>query len=212
MLQLAHALKELPETERKNPNPVSDQDPRDWLAPSREYVAPSSNLFFASNDVKTSLMSHLPSKPLADKFVAHYWQAAHVIAKTLHRPSFERAYQKFWASLDAGVEPRASFQAVVFAVLLTSVISMSEDKVLKELGVDKQCLVENFRRGAEAALTRANFLRATKLETLQAFVMYLVSCDFTHASIIALSASETFHAPFWYCSNQTHRFRSAEVK
>jgi hypothetical protein len=120
-------------------------------------------------------MRHLPSKPLVDRFIAHYWQAVHAVAKTLHRPSFERSYQKSWASIDAGIEPRASFQAVIFAVLLSSVVSMPEQKVLEELAVDKQSLVENFRRGAEGALARANFLRATKLETLQAFVMYLVS-------------------------------------
>jgi len=120
-------------------------------------------------------MSHLPSKSIVDRFVTHYWQAVHVIAKTLHRPSFERSYERFWTSISAGIEPRASFQAVVFAVLLSSVVSMPEHKVMKELAVDKQSLVENFRRGAEAALARANFLRATKLETLQAFVMYLVS-------------------------------------
>ena len=52
---------------------------------------------------------------------------------------------------------------------------MSDDRVLTEFGVDKQSLVNNFREGAEAALARANFLRTTKVETLQAFVMYLVS-------------------------------------
>jgi hypothetical protein len=173
-VQLAHALRELPKTERANPKPVSEQDPQQWLAPSRDYVAPSSDFFFPNGE-KTSLMSHLPSKPLVDKLIAHYWEAVHVIAKTVHRPSFARSYEKFWASIGAGVEPRASFQAVVFAALLSSVISMSEFKVLQELGVDKQSLVDNFRRGTEAALARANFLRATKLETLQAFVMYLVS-------------------------------------
>lgn len=120
-------------------------------------------------------MAHLPSRPLVDKLIMHYWKAVHLIARTLHRPSFERQYEKFWVSIDAGIEPRASFQAVVLAALLNSAVSMPEHKVLTELGVDKSSLIENFRRGTEAALSRANFLRATKLETLQAFVMYLVS-------------------------------------
>ncbi|KAF2827347.1 hypothetical protein CC86DRAFT_348722 [Ophiobolus disseminans] len=172
--ELVQALRELPKVERVNPNPVADQDPQDWLAPSRDYVAPSSSLYFAPGGEKTSLMTHLPSKPLVDKLIAHYWEAVHVIARTVHRPSFERQYERFWASIGVGLEPRNSFQAVVLAALLSSVVSMPEHKVLSELGVDKQSLVDNFRRGTEAALSRANFLRATKLETLQAFVMYLI--------------------------------------
>jgi len=119
-------------------------------------------------------MSYLPAKQLVDQLMAHYWQAVHVVARTVHRPSFERHYEKFWESLALGIEPRTSFQAVVFAALLSSVISMSSEKILSEFGVDKQGLVDNFREAAEAALSRANLLGTTKLETLQAFVMYLV--------------------------------------
>jgi hypothetical protein len=99
----------------------------------------------------------------------------HTIARTVHRPSFERQYQKFWVNANLGIEGQASFQAVLFAALLSSVISMSEDTVRAEFGVEKQSWVDRFREGTEAALARANFLATTKLETLQAFVMYLVS-------------------------------------
>lgn len=74
-----------------------------------------------------------------------------------------------------GMEPRASFQAVLFAALLGSVVSMTDDMVRAEFGVERQTMVDSFREGVETALARANFLRTTKLETLQAFVMYLVS-------------------------------------
>jgi hypothetical protein len=111
---------------------------------------------------------------MVNSLIEHYWEAVHVIAKTVHRPSFERHLQRFWDNLHAGIEPRFSFQAVLFAALLTSIVSMSEDKVVDEFGVDKRSLVDNFRQGTEAALAKANFLRTTKLETMQAFVMYLV--------------------------------------
>lgn len=120
-------------------------------------------------------MSYLPAKDLVDKLLAHYWQAVHLIAKTMHRPSFERHYKRFWESVESGVEPRNSFQAVLFAAMLSSVISMPSEKILSDFGVDKHGLVNNFREATEAALSRANLLRTTKLETLQAFVMYLVS-------------------------------------
>lgn len=147
----------------------------DWMMPSSEYVAPSSSFFFTPAADRTTFLNYLPAKSLVDKLMAHYWQAVHVIARTLHRPSFERQYERFWRDVASSVEPRNSFQAVVFAALLSSVISMSNEKVFAEFGVNRQGLVDNFREATEAALSRANLLRTTKLETIQAFVMYLVS-------------------------------------
>lgn len=145
------------------------------MSPSNDYVAPSSGFFFAPGVEKMSLMTYLPSKGLVDKLMAHYWQAVHPIARTVHRSTFERHYEIFWKNVSVRVEPRISFQAVLFAALLSSVISMTDERIVAEFGVDKQSLVDSFRSGAESALARANFLRTTKLETLQAFVMYLVS-------------------------------------
>jgi hypothetical protein len=145
------------------------------MAPGSEFVAPSSSFFFAPGVEKTSLMAYLPSKTLVDKLIANYWEVVHIISHVVHRPSFERQYEAFWQSIRSGIEPRMSYQAVLFAALLASIISMPEEKVLSEFGVDKRSLVENFQQGTEAALAKANFLRTTKMETLQAFVMYLVS-------------------------------------
>ncbi len=73
-----------------------------------------------------------------------------------------------------GIEPTGSLQAVVFAAMFSGVVSMSEDVVMRDFGVHKKNLVGNFQIGTETALSRANLLRTTKVETLQAFVMYMV--------------------------------------
>jgi hypothetical protein len=145
------------------------------MSPGSDYVAPSSNFFFGAHSSNASPLGFLPSRVLVDKLLAHYWQAVHIIVYTVHRPSFERYYQVFWNNVAIQLEPRPPFQALLFAMLLSSIISMPEQKVLSEFGVDKQILVDQFKQGAESALARANFLQATKLETLQAFVTYLVS-------------------------------------
>jgi hypothetical protein len=173
VLQLAQALSGV--RRRESQNPFTGQSPETWMAPGREYLAPSSSFFFGPGVHKTSLTTYLPSQVLVDKLLDHYWKAVHILARTVHRPSFERQYDKFWTDINSGIEPRVSFQAVVFAALLSSAISMSDEMVMNEFAVDKTNLVENFKLGTEAALARANFLQTTKLETLQAFVMYLVS-------------------------------------
>jgi hypothetical protein len=58
--------------------------------------------------------------------------------------------------------------------MFSGVVSMDEADVIRDFGVSKASLVENFKLGTETALSRANFLRTTKIETLQGFVMYLV--------------------------------------
>lgn len=119
-------------------------------------------------------MTYLPGKPLADKLIDNYWRSVHILARTVHRPSFERSYGALWRDVSIGSEPRVSFQAVLFAALLGSTISMPAEKIQSELGCSKESLVQNFKEGTESALARANFIRTTKVETLQAFVMYLV--------------------------------------
>lgn len=73
-----------------------------------------------------------------------------------------------------GIEPPLSAQTIVFAAMFSGVVSIDESVTVRDFGIAKSNLVENFRLGTEAALGRANFLRTTKLQTLQGFVMYLV--------------------------------------
>lgn len=163
-------------------------------------------------------MNYLPTRVLVDKLMTHYWQAVHVIARTVHRPTFERQYERFWRDVGTGIEPRNSFQAVVFAALLSSVISLSGDRIAADFGVDKQGLVDNFREATEAALSRANLLRTTKLETIQAFVMYLVSIITSICSsrlcitLIPSRSSESHSEDFWQiplCRAEVSRAHSA---
>lgn len=79
-----------------------------------------------------------------------------------------------------GVEPTGSLQAVVFAALFSGVVSMSDNAVLMAFGTSKKDLVDNFQMGTETALGRANVIRTTKVETLQALVMYMVSFLFQY--------------------------------
>lgn len=174
--ELTEALKLVPDVD-PSLNPYAGQSPDTWMNPSSDFLAPSSSIYFVPGVEKASLMTYLPSKGLVDKLIAHYWVAVHPITRTVHRHSFERKYDTFWREISTGMEPSRSFQAVLFAAMLNSAVSMPTDRCMAEFGAEKSGLVDNFRMGSEAALARAQFLRTTKLETLQATVMYLVSLD-----------------------------------
>lgn len=85
-----------------------------------------------------------------------------------------------------GVEPTGSLQAVVFAALFSGVVSMSDNAVLMAFGTSKKDLVDNFQMGTETALGRANVIRTTKVETLQALVMYMVGLRFQYWRTVSL--------------------------
>lgn len=146
--------------------------------PGPDYLAPSANFFFAPSSRKHGLLHSLPAKSMADTLLKQYWLAVHPVATAVHRPSFERQYASFWKDISNGLEPRASLQALVLAAMLSAAVSLSEDTVTTEYGTTKAELVDNFKEATEAALSRANVVRTTKLETLQAFVMYLVGFYF----------------------------------
>jgi hypothetical protein len=154
-------------------------DKESYFRPGPSFVAPRSDLFFGGDRRKYSLLDFLPSRVAADKLLRQYFEAVHTIARIVHRPSFEARYEAFWSDVSKSLEPTPSLQAVVFAALFSAVISMPEHVVLSTYGVPQKDLMENFQLGTETALGKANFLRTTKTETLQALVMYMVRRECT---------------------------------
>ena len=165
-----------PEEKALTPDPTQSitMKPAHFLAPGPTYIAPSSSFFFATGSHGSSLIDFLPSKYAADLLMQQYWYAVHPIARTVHRPSFQKRYDNFWNEVTLGIEPVGSLQALVFAAMFAGVVSMPEGNILQDFGVGKKHLQESFQQGTETALIRANILRTTKTETMQAFVTYMV--------------------------------------
>jgi hypothetical protein len=148
----------------------------DFLRPSAQYIAPTSGFFFGQVVEQPSIMSFLPSRAAADRLMTQYFVSVHPIAPCSHRPSLEKTYTTFWDEITAGFEPRPSSQAIVFAALFSGAVSMEETDVFQELGgYAKGNWTASLKMGTETALSKANFLRTTRVETMQAFIMYMVS-------------------------------------
>jgi hypothetical protein len=159
------------------PDPTESVGPKPfhYLSPGPTYIPPSSGFFFAHGQYGASLIDFLPSKHAADKLLAHYWLAVHPVARTVHRPTFQKRYNLFWDEVALGIEPVGSLQAIVFAAMFAGVVSMPDHMVLRDFGAAKKDMLDNFQQGTETALARANILRTTRIETMSAFIMYLVS-------------------------------------
>lgn len=156
------------------PQPKIQASPKSYIGPGPDYIAPASSFYFPGTNMNTSLIDYLPSKNAADRLVAQYLEAVYPIARTVHRQTFEAQYTLFWGQIATGMEPVPSQQAVVFAAMFSAAVSMSDDQAMQQFGTTKPTLVDSLRSGTEMTLSKANFLRTTKLETMQAFVMYLI--------------------------------------
>jgi hypothetical protein len=165
----------------------------EWLKPGPAYIAPASGFFFGQGGQVASLIDFLPSRLAADRLIKQYFTAVHPITQIVHRPTFEKEYDTFWDEVSLGIEPPSSVQTIVFAAMFSGVVSMDEPTIIRDFGVSKSSLIDNFRLGTETALGRANFLRTTKIETLQAFVMYLVSLSELPQPNCFVNYCERFH-------------------
>ncbi|KAK0734238.1 hypothetical protein B0T26DRAFT_634636 [Lasiosphaeria miniovina] len=146
----------------------------DFLRPGAAFIPPTSGFFFGQVVESHNFLNFLPPKKVGDILLARYYDAVHLIARCLHWPSFQGVYQSFWEDVDRYIEPRPSVQGVVFAAWFSAAVSFDEDQLSRECGLSKAHLVANLKIGTETALSKANFLRTTKVETLQAFVMYML--------------------------------------
>lgn len=150
----------------------------DFIRPGPNYIPPSSSFMMGqTGNPLFSLEYSLPTRGAADRLIQQYFDAVHPVACCVHGPSFWASYHEFWAHVAENIEPRASLQALVFAVLFSAAVSMDDATAMAEFGRSKRTIYESLKLSTETALSKANFLRTTRVETLQAFVMYMV-CSF----------------------------------
>ena len=172
--ELNNTLRGVDEIKLSHQAPRQQISPKSFIGPGPDYIAPSSSFFFPGTSMRTSLIDYLPSRNAADQLISQYWKAVHGLCRIVFRPTLEAQYVLFWNQITAGNEPVPSLQAIVFAAMFSAAVSMTSEQTMQDFGTSKESLVESFRSGTEMALAKANFLRTAKVDTIQAFVMYLL--------------------------------------
>ena len=142
----------------------------DFLSPGPDFIVPSSNLFFP--DPITTYF--LPPRHVADRLITQYLNAVHPVARLIHQPSFERQYTTFWGNIGNGTITPAPIQAILFAAMFSAAVSLPDDSAASFSEMPKHSLVDRLREMTEFMLSRANLLRTAKIDTMQAFIIYMV--------------------------------------
>ncbi|KAI1134537.1 hypothetical protein F5Y05DRAFT_398308 [Hypoxylon sp. FL0543] len=163
---------QLPQPGGQSPGP---DDLPEFLKPGDQYMLPAGGFFFGQIGEPPSILQFLPYRAAADRLMKQYFIAVHPIAPCSHRPSLEATYATFWEEINAGFEPRPSMQAIIFAAMFSGAVSLDENHMFQELvGYAKANWAASLKMGTEAALSKGNFLRTTKVEMMQAFIIYML--------------------------------------
>lgn len=171
----SHPGQRLPLGGENNPENAESEAPiPEFLRPGATYIPPSSGFFFGQIGQAPAFIQLLPQRHVADRLLERYWVAAHPITTCVHKPTFEKQYASFWDHVTYNYEPPPPLQSLVFAAWFTAAVGLEDDVAMQHYGYTKQQLVDLMKIGTESALAKANFLRTTRVDTMQAFIMYLI--------------------------------------
>ncbi|KAL3486798.1 hypothetical protein BJX62DRAFT_214701 [Aspergillus germanicus] len=156
------------------PAPVPEA-PSHSQSQHRAQLEPSTSIIFGEVPGSVGITRHIPPRHIADRLLEQYWNAVHPVARILHRPSFAQRYETLWECIENGQQVSASLAAIVSAVLLSATVSMTDERDFEAWNTSRAALQSQLKVGTEHALSKANVLKRTRLEVLQAFVAYMLA-------------------------------------
>lgn len=116
-----------------------------------------------------------PALPQIHELYAVYASNVDRAVKILHIPSLRQYLLEGSGQLSCSPGSRG-LEALKFAIYYAATTSLTPEDCLCQLGEDKAVLLHRYRRGVGAALARADFVNTEDMSTLQALVIFLVSC------------------------------------
>lgn len=94
------------------------------------------------------------------------------IVKILHVPSLHASFQRAVGEL---VHIPKSFEALIWAICSTAVLSLKDGECQQRYGQERQALLSYCIAGTKHSLARADFTRSTNIVVLQALVLHIIS-------------------------------------
>ena len=163
--------------------PATQQPPRSAVSSTLDVfkrslpLEPSPGLL-VSHSVLPQPGLELPNYKELQLLYHQYWSAVDPLAHIVHKPSFEIELRNFMPHRQIIDETPASFKALLLAMCLAAAVSLPIMRAEEALGVTQDALISRLKVATEKALTNANFMSSIKIQTLQAFTVYLVSYNF----------------------------------
>lgn len=148
-------------------------------------LQPSPGLLTAlAHSVRHQPALELPTCEELNLLYYQYWFAVDPLAHIIHKPSFELECRNYMAHGQVIHAAPASFKALILAICLAAAVSLPPMQAEEELGVRQQMLVGRFKIATEKALIDANFMSSVTMQTLQAFIIYLVCSNLVNQDLL----------------------------
>ncbi|KAL8713200.1 MAG: hypothetical protein Q9220_002721 [cf. Caloplaca sp. 1 TL-2023] len=138
------------------------------LEPSFDLLLPLSSM--PSGVTVDSILS----RSELDMLYHQYFKAVHPLAHVVHKPTFDRQFYRSFLTQDPSKGATKSFTALVLAMCFAAAVSLSFTQPQVQFQTTKMALVDKLKAAAERALVAAQHMKSLKLETMQAFTIYLV--------------------------------------
>ena len=142
-------------------------------------LEPPSGLLLSASQCPPGWGNFFPSREEIHILYHQYYAAVDPLAHLIHKPSFDTECFNLSSSLPSLESAPASFRALLLAMCMAAAVSLSPMQSQLQLGIAKQNeLVGKLKVATEKALIEANYMKSFKLQTLQAFTIYMV-CQVT---------------------------------
>ncbi|KAI4205936.1 MAG: hypothetical protein LQ350_000121 [Teloschistes chrysophthalmus] len=109
-----------------------------------------------------------------DMLYHQYFKAADPLAHLVHKPTFDRQFCRMMLGQHPSKTATKSFTALVLAMCFAAAVSLTNSQPQVHFQTNKAALVEKLKLATERALTAAQHMKSVKLETMQAFTIYLI--------------------------------------
>ncbi|KAF2756554.1 hypothetical protein EJ05DRAFT_67500 [Pseudovirgaria hyperparasitica] len=190
--------------------PISDKTPS---SPGRQnsvdlstqnhfnFVLTGPGTFF----VTPGLLNH-PPQGVVDQMCTSFLTLVDPILKFVHAPSFRSCMQNHGGYMTYQ-QDHAGIEALKYATYFAAIAAETPEFSARVLGIDKKQALDRYRFCTEVALSKANFLDARDLITLQALIIYTYIIrvqelgkqqNSLSGTIVQLSRSFNLHLPAGY--------------
>lgn len=97
------------------------------------------------------------------------------VFKVLHMPTLKRAIMDASADIE-NITGGKSFEALMFAMYYAGATTLPSETCLYLFQEEKEIMLNRYRHGVEMAFSNADLFTSADMMTLQALVIFLVSC------------------------------------
>lgn len=150
----------------------SSSEEEDYPTPDSAATRSSNHdsFLFSFHSLSQSLRSYHPNPEKIMILWDTYLENVAPLVTILHKPT---ARNHLMGAAERCDSLDKNSEALVFAIYLTTIISMSPTECLDKLGESRDVAVKRYRFAAEQALAKANLLNTQSLKLLQAAVLFL---------------------------------------